>query len=240
MKHLFLFMVMLVAFAISSTAQNQRMIFKVMDGADLNTVLLDSRFLFDSYKKSQVFFTDTTTTNALMNYNLLFDEMLFIDPNGDTLILSNISDVAAIVIDRRLFKYNSQRFLEVIAFDKETKIELLAKRHIQYDSHTYGPYGMASPTTLSVSVSERKVAPIGKYDFLGVNKEVRFQRKDVYYLAQGEKNRVANKKGFLKVFSKHSNAVKSYIKKEKIKFNKEQDILRLYEYCVNVQAQSKR
>ena len=235
MKHLFLFMVMLVALVVSATAQNQRL--SVADGTDLNEVLSDSRFQFDGFKESQVFFIDTTSINALMNYNMLTGAMMFIDEKGDTLVLSNISDIALIVIDKNLFKYNSNKFLEVIAFDRETEIELLAKRSIQFDAYKYGAYGMVAPTS---SIDNVKIVTTGaqgyssKTDVLTVNKEVRFQHKDVYYLAQGEKNSVADKKGFLKVFSKHSKAVKSYIEKEKIKFNKEQDVLQLYNYCLGL------
>jgi len=243
MKHLFLFMVMLVVFAVSVTAQNQRV--SVADGTDLNVVLSDSRFQFDGFKESRVLFKNSTATSALMNFNLLTGAMMFIDEKGDTLVLSNISDILAISIDNHLFKYESKKILEVIALDKETEIELLVKRSIQFDAYKYGAYGMAAPTSSIDNVTTLAISPARfglstQHEYLGVNKEVRFQRKDVYYLTQGKKNRVADKKGFLKVFSKHSNAVKSYIEKEKIKFNKEQDILRLYKYCVNIQAQSKQ
>ena len=253
MKHLFLFMVMLVAFATSTTAQNQRMALKVTDGADLNVVLADSRFLFEGFKESQVFLKNSTTTNALMNYNLLSGEMMFIDKKGDTLALSNISDVAGILIDKHLFKYVSKRFLEVIASDVDTEIELLAKRVITQDAPVkYGAYGIASPTagidnksSVSLGTGAGDAFTMDRNNMqadgsVSSSREIRFQRKDVYTLAKGRKMNNADKKGFLKVFSKHTNAIESYIEKSAIDFKNEQDILRLYKYCIELQEQSKK
>jgi len=254
MKHLFLFMVMLVAFVTSSIAQNQRMTLTVADGADLNAVLADSRFLFEGFRESQVFLKNSATTNALMNYNLLSDEMMFIDKKGDTLVLSNISDVAAVLIDKHLFKYVSKNFLEVIASDVDTEIELLAKRVITRDAPVkYGAYGIASPTSAidnnttlarasggSVNLVTQSAQTSIANQSASVNREFRFQRKDIYYLTQGKKNRVADKRGFLKTFSKHSNAIERYVEKSAIDFKNEQDILRLYKYCVELQEQNKK
>jgi len=239
MKHLFLFMVMLVAFATSATAQNQRMSLKVTDGADLNVVLADSRFLFNEFRESEVFFKNSATTNALMNYNLLSGEMMFIDKKGDTLVLSNISDIAGILIDKHLFKCESKKFLEVLASDVDTEIELLAKRIIIQDAPVkYGGYGVASPTA-AIDNNNTIARAIGanvivRDQSIGVNKEIRLQRKDVHYLVQGQQNFVANKKGFLKTFSTHTNDIENYIEKSAIDFKNEQDVLRLYKYCLEL------
>jgi len=302
MKHLFLLMVMLVAFATSTTAQNQQIKKTVADGSDLNTVLADERFLLDSFKESQVFFKNSAITKAKMNYNLLFDEMMFIGDKGDTLALKNLSDIAAIVIDGQLYLYKAKRFHAVLSMDTDSEIALMVRKYIDRGTPAkYGAYGMASPTasistysslslesmgggggsisaptvstgTNSSGSSESSGGMGGSYEAgriysppgddserslasnsreskmfnssnsqqLSTSAEFRFQRREAFSLSQGNKTRTADKKGFLKMFSKYKVAIERYLEQSPVDFKKEQDLLRLYNYCIELQNESKK
>jgi len=250
MKQLFL-MVVLVAIALSATAQTQRIVKTVADGSDLNTVLADERYLFDGFKEAQVFLKNSAITKAMMNYNLFSGEMMFIDKGGDTLVLVNISDISAILIDKHLFKKVSKHFYEVMASDMESETELLVRRFIEDSAPVkYGAYGIASPTAAidnkstvllgnqsMVGIVDKNTSPSSANIPISVNKEIRFQRKDIYTLAQDDKIRTADKKGFLKNFPRQTKAIENYLEKAPVDFKDEQDILRLYNYCVDLYNQ---
>ena len=247
MKQLFL-MVVLAAITFSATAQTQRITKTVAGGSDLNTVLADERFLFDGFKESLVFFENSSITKAMMNYNLLSGEMMFINKAGDTLTLKPTANIATIVIEERFFKYISKHYYEVLASDTGDETALLIRRYIEQGTPVkYGAYGIASPTaaidnqasmTFATSVDgstgDVNVNTTTSNKAVSTDTEIRFQRKDVYMLAQGKKVRTADKKGFLKIFSKYKTAIESYLEQSSVDFKKEQDILRLYNYCVGL------
>jgi len=228
MKQLSLFTVLLMAFAVSVAAQNQQIVKKVTVKSNLNLVLGEERFLFDGFKESQIFFKNSEVIEVMMNYNLLYDEMLLIVEEGDTLVLKDMSNIAAIAIGEHFYIYRSKRFHEVLELDTDSEKALLVRKYIDQGTPArYGGYGKVSPTAFIMIPNEqadgRKLSPSVEY---------RFQRREAYSLSQGEKIYTANKKGFLKMFAKHSKAIESYIKQESIKFNDEEDILQLYKYCI--------
>ena len=232
MKQIF-FTIILAAITISATAQTQRITKTVAGGSDLNTVLADERFLFDGFKESLVFFENSSITKAMMNYNLLSGEMMFINKEGDTLTLKKTSDITAIAIGEHFFRYISKHYYEVLVADTDSETALLIRRYIDRGTPAkYGAYGTTSPTS-SIGVVSDMSTGAGTQK-LSTSAEFRFQRIEVFSLSRGNKISTADKKNFLKIFSKNKVAIESYLKESPVDFKNEQDILRLYNYCIEL------
>jgi hypothetical protein len=61
---------------------------------------------FTPFITGSVYFKDDTRAVAKMNYNRLYDEMLFLDPKGDTLALKDENNIKFIALDKDTFYYN--------------------------------------------------------------------------------------------------------------------------------------
>jgi hypothetical protein len=206
----------------------------VKQGEDINSLLSDSQFLFSEFQPVQVYLKKGGASKAQMNYNLLTSEMLFIDDKGDTLALSNIADISQIAFDKRRFIHTSKGFLELLA-SSPTGAELLTARSIKKaDRKKIGAYGMVSGVssienvnTLSDNFETRK---------LDAHEVLLFRRINIFYLStDGRKYRVANRSAFLKTFSAHKPKIEEYLQQQPVDFTQEEEVIRLFNFCVTNQ-----
>ncbi len=228
MKKIILLLTGLLLCASWSYAQ-ERMTMKVTSGEDINQLLATSRFLFPEFQDANVYFKKSTS-RAKMNYNMLSGEMLFIDPNGDTLALKNVSEVLAIAFGKRLFKNSPKDFVEVLATNSTDDSELVIRRRIRKgDERKEGAYGITSSVASISSVSN--VYTESGSQALSISSEVSFKKEITYYLVQKNKYRTADCSGFLKAYPKKKADIENYLKQTPVDFDNEADVLRLFRYC---------
>ena len=71
-------------------------------------------FSYPQFTSGKVFFKDGSKAVAKLNYNRLSDQMLFIDPKGDTLELADENTIKFIAIDKDTF-YFDEGYVKIIA-----------------------------------------------------------------------------------------------------------------------------
>ncbi len=227
-KRLFLFIFILAG--ASAVVAQAPLYIKTQSGDDINRLLGTARFLFSEFQEANVFLRDGKNS-AWMNYNLLTDEMQFIDKKGDTLALKNPDKVIAITFGTRVFKYTARGYVEILATGKDYKSELQVKRAIkQSAAQKNTPYG--GVITSAASIKQVYSRAGGVYE-LFPSEAVSYIKESLFYLAIADKYRIANRTGFLKTYSKRKNAIGEYLKQHPVSFNKEADILRLFEFCAD-------
>ncbi|WKD85664.1 hypothetical protein KCTC32516_01007 [Polaribacter huanghezhanensis] len=115
----------------------------------------------------------------------------------------------------RAFEYENLKFGFFKILAKKEKTFLLGKQFIKFYP---------------------KVKPKNNFDLL---KPARFQRKkDTYYIKLSNQDIIVElptrKSKFLKVFASKSNVVKHFIKKEKLNFKKEKDLIKIFNFYTSL------
>ena len=191
------------------------------------------RYLYPEYQDGYLLlWSGKKSPVSKFNYDMLNRSLIFINEKNDTLTITNDEAVRFAHIGNEDFLHdNKMGYLKLMIKDSlhilASHEQLEEVRHTQAGSNGYGTVDVGSSYSAQRRTSIRWVR-----DF-----DVTYGRVVEYYLIdQGRTIIKANKSGFLDMFSRHEGYVKSYMKKENIDFKKEEDIAKLYKYCISLMA----
>jgi hypothetical protein len=226
MKSILLFtLATLLAYAV--TAQNKTNV-DINQNTDIEKAISkDIKMYYPAFKGALVYLKGSRT-QALMNLNMLSGKMMFIDKNNDTLVLANEQEVYLVAFDDRKFIPTPRGFVESLAGVQDTVLGL--KTSLQHvGNKKYGAYGMVTNTSaidnITTVVSNIRVDEVNSLAQAG------FEKKKIYYIIIGQRTQIANQNGFLRVFAKKKNQIRAYLKQYPVDFNKEEDLVRLFNFC---------
>lgn len=139
------FFLMLSVIALSQPANRTL----IIEGETVINDLLDfeTQYLEDSFQEGTVFYKDGKRSNGKFNYNLLLNEIHFIDQENETRALVNRRDITHITIGKRVFRY-----IPKIGYAEEIvrgRAKLLLKRKVIAITETRytGVYGTTTHST---------------------------------------------------------------------------------------------
>ena len=172
-----------------------------------------------------VVYKNGTAAQAKMNYNSLSDQMLFIDPKGDTLALNNEKTIDFISLDKDTFFY-ADGYIRLLASNSSVK---LAERKVwqvadirKIGSHNRPAVGYAVTSFSTITDG------FGRTYDLVMDEDVVLRRKPQYYFGDMFNSFTpANKKNLLTFFSKKESLLAGYLKENKVNFNKRPDLEKL-------------
>ena len=161
-----------------------------------------------------------------LNYNLLNGEMEYIRKK-DTLAIANKKDVKLITAEQDTFYYDKGYYMEQLSGGK---IKVVLKQYIKLKEtqkkDSYGTSSSGSATTSYGSLPSQ-----GNFYKMVANEDLVFQRTLEYYLTDHSGGFIQyNKKNVLQEFPQNKDAIKAYIKTNKINFNSREDLLKLADY----------
>ncbi len=206
----------------------------VSRGDTLNNMVEQSvQYAFEDFSDGKVFFKDGTSTRAKLNYNYLVREMLFIDPASNQVqALSGISEIATVSIgNRRFIPAGSElEFLEILT--KGSTYLAVERRADVISKGKTGAYGTTS-TTASVQSLSRIYGDGANIGYtLDPKDNVNVRVENRYYLyANGKKTFVKGVKTFTKAYPNGASLIEKYVDDNMISFKKEDDLIKLTEYC---------
>lgn len=165
--------------------------------------------------------------SALLDYNLLLQEMQFINDLGDTLALSDESGVKFVVIKSDTFLYNKGFYQVIQTFDnvKLAKRQDLHIADIQKKGANDFPYSAGAIDTYNHQFGATGYNLLSSQDVI-LGEGIR------YYISVDENNFVqALKKNLYDGFDeRHSNEIMKYIKDQNVNLNKEPDLIILCKF----------
>lgn len=245
MKRLLLFCFSFIL-AFGLQAQSESKVIDVKLGeAPTDTISENSKYAFNEFTEGRVIYKNGTAATSKLNYNYLLGAMEFIEPTQDNEIfaLANTTDILMVIIDNREFLPigNRHEFAEVLVVGNY--VYLAVNRKVKsYLLGTEGAYGIVSTTASTSSVSritERssggKLGSNGTEN-LTIKQYHRVNLENSYYLySNGKSNYIKNEKVYTKVFPESkAHAIEKYVADNKINFSKEEDLIKLTEYCNNL------
>jgi len=216
-----------IFFTHHAIAQDSTKIF-LAAGTNISDVAASKKYRFKEFKQGKVLFYDNVLNAAMLNYNFLNGEIMFIAPNGDTLAISNeqMLNIKRVSIDTVSFVYN-KGYLEMM---RESNVGFLAKKQQYYVSlrEKIGGYNSSSATGAISSYSSFMDRQDNQHNLV-VRENIFLQLKTDYYIGDSYKLFLPiNKKNLDKIFFKKRKELDSYFKEHQVDFRKETDVTSLF------------
>ena len=188
-------------------------------------------FYYPQFTSGKVFFRDGRKAMAKMNFTRLYDEMLFINPKGDTLAVADEKTIKFIIVDQDTFYYD-EGYVRIIVDYGDVK---LAEKQIWVvaDTRKIGTHNKSTSTvaiTPLSNYSDDGIARAKSYDLL-INEDMVIRKETQYYF--GDKNNHfvrAGKKKLLLLFPKEQLDLENYLKENKVNFDKKDDLKKLAQF----------
>ena len=188
-------------------------------------------FYYPQFTSGKVFFRDGRKAMAKMNFTRLYDEILFINPKGDTLAVADEKTIKFIIVDQDTFYYD-EGYVRIIVDYGDVK---LAEKQIWVvaDTRKIGTHNKSTSTvaiTPLSNYSDDGIARAKSYDLL-INEDMVIRKETQYYF--GDKNNHfvrAGKKKLLLLFPKEQLSLENYLKENKVNFDKKDDLKKLAQF----------
>jgi len=189
-----------------------------------------SGMLFPAFEKGTVIFKTGTRSSASLNYDMIRQQMLFLEADSTIKAIANSLDISVVIIgERRFLPVSSQgEFYEEVQAGKGS---LFVKRKAtllsQGKAAAYGGYSQTSSTTSFSSWHDNA----GNSVNLSVNEKFSLEIKCTYYLKIGNSYKsFFSAKSLGKLFKGHESEIEEYAKKQPVDFSKIEDVFRMVEY----------
>jgi hypothetical protein len=188
-------------------------------------------FYYPQFTSGKVFFRDGRKAMAMMNFTRLYDEMLFINPKGDTLAVADEKTIKFIIVDQDTFYYD-EGYVRIIVDYGDVK---LAEKQIWVvaDTRKIGTHNKSTSTvaiTPLSNYSDDGIARAKSYDLL-INEDMVIRKETQYYFGDQNNHFVrAGKKKLLLLFPKEQLSLENYLKENKVNFDKKDDLKKLAQF----------
>ena len=224
MKNVLFVSVCLLLTAVSVMAQNSETI-KIAAGSDIAlAVSVNGIYRLPAFVSGTVFFRDGKLGKEVLNYNILNDEMMYIDKKGDTLAIAFPEEIKKIDINGTVFFYDKKGWLESVA-DVESA-SLVVKRKITIHYEKEGAFGISNSTN-RINSYTTYTSHNASYN-LYVAEDAMLKKQTFYFLLiKGSQLLPASKGNFMNQFASKRKNIENYLVSNKVNFNKEQDLIQL-------------
>ena len=190
------------------------------------------RYMYPQFVEGQVVLQNGLFSDCMVNYNMLHDEMEFIQDN-DTVTIIRKRELQYVIAENDTFIYMSGYMKNVPGYMKHIygqKLKIYCKDKINLkDILKRGAMGSVNRTAAIASFSDFDQQTI-PYNLI-VPEDYVFKREIAYYIATSSGSfEPFKKKNILKLFSFHKAEVQKYLKVNKTNFEKEEDVIKLAEY----------
>lgn len=201
----------------------------IKTGSKVGDVLpLREIYYYPEFTKGEVFFKDGTTATVKMNYTRLFDQMLFINTKGDTLALAEEKTIKFINILKDTFYYDEGyiRIIDDNDFVKLAEKEVWEVADIK-KTGTHNTYSTPGVT----SVKSFRDGNDANRNSLTLNEDIVLRKETQYFIGDEYNHFVrAGKKKLMQLFPKEQRNIETYLKENKVDFNKKDDLEKLFQF----------
>jgi hypothetical protein len=201
----------------------------IKTGSRIKDVLAEKDiFFYPQFTDGKVFFKNGSIAAAKMNYNNLTDQMLFINPKGDTLALTDEKTIDFIALDKETFYY-ADGYVRLVT--SNSVVKLVEKNVWEVaDIRKMGSHNRPA-NTYAVSYMGKITDGLGRTYDLIQEEDLVLRKKPKYYFGDAYNHFTpASKKNLLSFFPKNENLLASYLKENKINFNQKTDLEKVAQF----------
>lgn len=194
----------------------------------------DPLFIFDQFYPAKIHFKNRSVTAANMNYDAVNDRMYF-KQGEDLMELTNASMIDSISwAGKRCFITSDRGYKEKISMDNGTIYIAWRIKNVNIGSK--GALGAVTQGKVE-TISIRSLGVFSATDAKGHSADV-FQQKNnnEYFIPiNGKLEKITTVKHLYKLFPKHKEKIKAFIKEQGIKMNEPILVLELLNYCLGLE-----
>jgi hypothetical protein len=187
--------------------------------------------LFPRFEEGLVIFKNGVRSTASLNYDMMQQQMLFLQADSTVMAIANPLDIIVMIISERRFVPVSSKgvfYEEIKAGEGSFFVERIAKMLSQGKAAAYGGY---SQTQSSTSFNSWQDTGTGSYSKLKVDEKFSLNVRTTYYLQSGNSyKRFSSDKTLGKLFKGNESKIETFAKEQSINFSKTDDIARIVEY----------
>ena len=183
------------------------------------------QYLFRNFTESKVLMKSGKVQNAILNYNTITGTMVYIERN-DYYDMTNSEIVDTVFIQGSKFIPVKGAFYEVL-----TKGNMPLYRQVKSDLKPVGKeagYGSKSQTSATTSFSSYSSSTGPNYN-LKIPSDYEIETTVIYWLNKSVS--FTTERQFLKLFPEKADDIKSYIKKNRLKFENKEDVIEIVKQC---------
>lgn len=195
--------------------------------------------LFTEFQLGKIIMTDGTIVQALMNYSFLSEQMELISETNDT---------SFIKVDRRLKQFDFKH----ISFINDLELGLIEiindnvypklgrKRYylvVSVDRVKNIGYASSPNPTISAQteVWSNKNPYLQDLESQSIQSNRLVEKKaELYFIDKNKRVYEAKRSVLFKIFPRNKREIRDYLKEEKLDFKKEEDMIKLMQYCHNM------
>jgi len=184
------------------------------------------RYMYPQFVEGQVVLNNNQISTAMINYNMLQDEIDFIQDNDTTTIVMK-RDLKYVIAESDTFVYMPTGYMKLI-YDQKLKVYCRDKINLK-DILKRDGMGAVNRSAGISSFSDNEYRGL-PYDLV-VQEDYVFKREASYLIATPRGTLEPFKKNtILVLFRYHRTEINRYIKANKINFDKQEDVIKLAKY----------
>lgn len=184
------------------------------------------QYLFNRFAEGIVVKKSGDTVASLLNYNIVTEEMIFIE-NNRYLALGNLQSIDTVYLNNMIFLPAENAFYELAVIGR-IKLLVQFSGTVRVEGEDVG-YGITSKTSRVTSLST--LTNSGALYNMDLPENLEVSRKITYYVeVDGDRKRFINKKAFLRIFKDSKKELDRYIKEQGTDFDNYNDVVSLIRY----------
>ena len=204
---------------------------------------VQQQYLFPDFSEGLVILNDDQYLETKLNYSLLYDEIHFINKDGDTLSVGNEHKLKQIIIADRAFRYSyKDGFLEEvkdfpsIKLAKKQVLQTTRNEVVHYSEDAkvaVGPTGKNGSKSAGDYSGNRSRRGYNFKDFYTRKSKGRMvieKQTSYFFIDKNNRFHPAKKSSILKIYVRNKNSIKSYLKEHNVNFDLEEDLIKLLEF----------
>lgn len=225
-------------FLSSSSLFSQKNKIVKINSFDIAEGFFKIEFMYPGYLDGMVHFKDNSNGEAKMNYNLMTNQIYFLNPKGDTLIIAHPETSSEITIGQDTFYFHQKGFVQKYTHNENT-INLYVRPTMKYIGKekrgAYGTYsGATAANSLSTFSTDNQVTT-----YLALDENLLYEKGEEFYLCDTLNNLFpANKSSLYAAFPQYVSLIKAFLKNNKIDFYKKDNLLFLLDYIQSLKKNS--
>jgi hypothetical protein len=183
------------------------------------------RYMYPEFVEGEVILNNGLSSVCMVNYNMLRDEIEFLQEN-DTLIIGRKRELKYVIAESDTFIY-MPGYIKLI-YNQKLKVYCRDRFYLK-EILKKGAMGAVNRSAGIGSFSDFEQQTI-RYDLV-VPEDYVYKREVAYYIATSKGTYEPIKKNnILKLFSYHKADIQKYLKTNKTNFEKQDDIIKLAEF----------
>jgi hypothetical protein len=184
----------------------------------------DERFRYFKFQPGQVLLKNGQSVELNLNYDILFGEMVFVQ-NNDTMAISKKKDIKYIAL-QDTFYYDNGYIESMTSVSPKIGVRKFVKLSSIIKKGAYGTNARAGSVDTFNSIS----AEGNTFDLIP-DEDIELKTLYLYYIMKPDGDFVElNKKNLSQLYPEKSEAIKTYIKSNKLSLDSGDDLLKLAAY----------